>query len=449
MRSNGSNPNTGNSSRNKRRRLPLAGLAAMLLIAAGVSGCGNGGEAKGGAGHALIAARLESIRQEGQPVTLEELNAWYPEPAAGENAAALYAQAFAALPAGDAKVGADLAHGQQALTLLHQAAAKSQCRYPVDLAQFPTTMPHLPKIKAGCQLLDREALADTGKGHPEQAAQSLLDALCLARSLQQEPLRGSQLFRMAADATTVAALESALSQRAFPEDRLQQLQAGLREESHALWEAFPRPLVADRCNVLRLYQMTPQEYENVCGPLGTNAPFGAPAEREKYRRSAAFDADLGRCLDYFSNALALASLPFPACLDAASQGAPDENAPAGDAGSKGSRLCAQFALDLRHALERTAEATAQLRAAETALAVERYRAANGQALPASLAELEPRYLATVPEDPFDGKPLRFHRLSPKGFVVYSIGRDRQDDGGKPKPAVKTDGGYDVTFIVKR
>ena len=48
----------------------------------------------------------------------------------------------------------------------------------------------------------------------------------------------------------------------------------------------------------------------------------------------------------------------------------------------------------------------------------------------ALEELVPAYLATVPEDPFSGQPLRY-RLEGTAFVLYSVGQDQQDDGGKP------------------
>jgi len=35
----------------------------------------------------------------------------------------------------------------------------------------------------------------------------------------------------------------------------------------------------------------------------------------------------------------------------------------------------------------------------------------------------------VPADPFDGKPLRLGHL-PDGLVIYSVGPDKTDDGGK-------------------
>ena len=99
--------------------------------------------------------------------------------------------------------------------------------------------------------------------------------------------------------------------------------------------------------------------------------------------------------------------------------------------------------------EREARMIATLRCALAALAVERFRMAHGGTLPAGLADLVPRYLAAVPTDPYDGKPLRFKPLT-QGFVVYSLGEDGDDDGGRPrKVGQKVAGDYDVTFRIER
>jgi len=54
-------------------------------------------------------------------------------------------------------------------------------------------------------------------------------------------------------------------------------------------------------------------------------------------------------------------------------------------------------------------------------------------------------------DPFDGAPLRYRRLE-KSYVIYSVGQDGHDDGGREKPADwnpadKTTS--DITFTVER
>jgi hypothetical protein len=61
------------------------------------------------------------------------------------------------------------------------------------------------------------------------------------------------------------------------------------------------------------------------------------------------------------------------------------------------------------------------------LAIERYRRAHSR-LPASLAELVPQYLGELPSDAFSGRPFVYQPAGDE-FVLYSVGRDAQDDGG--------------------
>ena len=70
-------------------------------------------------------------------------------------------------------------------------------------------------------------------------------------------------------------------------------------------------------------------------------------------------------------------------------------------------------------------------------------------LPESLTALVPVNLPEVPLDRYDSQPLRYRKL-PKGYVVYSIGRDLSDAGGKEAPAdPKAEDRYDLTFTVER
>jgi hypothetical protein len=71
---------------------------------------------------------------------------------------------------------------------------------------------------------------------------------------------------------------------------------------------------------------------------------------------------------------------------------------------------------------------AELRCVVAMLAAERYRLARGN-WPTSLNDLVPAFLGEVPTDPFDGKPLRLRRLA-DGVVIYSVGLDGIDNGGK-------------------
>jgi len=68
------------------------------------------------------------------------------------------------------------------------------------------------------------------------------------------------------------------------------------------------------------------------------------------------------------------------------------------------------------------------RCTRTALAIERYRREHDGKLPATLAELVPRYLPQVPVDPDGDGPLRV-KTDATSYTVYSVGSDRRDDDG--------------------
>jgi hypothetical protein len=66
-----------------------------------------------------------------------------------------------------------------------------------------------------------------------------------------------------------------------------------------------------------------------------------------------------------------------------------------------------------------ARGTAQSRLMALAIALERYRRANGKP-PLTLDELAPKYIKQVPLDPHTGKGFNY-QLSDTGYVVYSLG----------------------------
>jgi hypothetical protein len=64
-----------------------------------------------------------------------------------------------------------------------------------------------------------------------------------------------------------------------------------------------------------------------------------------------------------------------------------------------------------------------------ACALERYWLARGQ-FPASLEELNPQFLATLPVDVTSGQSMKYRRTDDGRFQLYSFGWNGTDDGGK-------------------
>ena len=74
--------------------------------------------------------------------------------------------------------------------------------------------------------------------------------------------------------------------------------------------------------------------------------------------------------------------------------------------------------------------SAVLRLLMTDFALRAFRFDEGR-LPDRLDELVPKYLRTVPQDPFRPTPTPLiYRRDGEGFQLYSVGPDEIDDGGK-------------------
>ena len=65
---------------------------------------------------------------------------------------------------------------------------------------------------------------------------------------------------------------------------------------------------------------------------------------------------------------------------------------------------------------------------ELVFALAAYRAEHGE-FPAELSKTCPKYVPSLPEDPFGTGPIRYKR-EPGGYVLYSVGPNGKDDGGR-------------------
>lgn len=82
------------------------------------------------------------------------------------------------------------------------------------------------------------------------------------------------------------------------------------------------------------------------------------------------------------------------------------------------------------------EGETQRRMTITAIVLKRHELRHGK-LPPGLNSLVPEFLAAVPIDCMDGKPLKYKPESDGLFLLYSVGKDGKDDGGDPTPESKT------------
>jgi hypothetical protein len=422
-------------------------------------------------GRRRVEAEIAAIRRAGKPVTWEELNLWYVEPPPGQNAAGLYIEAFAQIAIPELKptnlpviglaklpeladpipaemkaaIAECLQTNAAALKLLHQAASDLRdCRYPVDLTKgFATVFPHLAKARAAARILQLEAVLSAEEGQPETAHRAPKTGLAVGLSLRQEPDLIARLVTIAINGLMVSGLEQCVNRVAFTDAQLADLMSALADAesgsgmAHAL--TGERALGSGWFEKIRTGKVSPHE-------LATDIEPQAPVKvlSRLYSASGLAEREEVHYLQMLSDFIAAARCPLSERVSAAKsvdnriEGLP--------------RLyvfCRMLLPALETAVEKDTLGLVQLEVARTALAVQRYRLAQGK-LPAALGDLVPAYLAAVPVDAFDGLPIRY-KLLPSGFVVYSVGRDGKDDGGRVADAEgnRLKPGTDITFTVAR
>jgi len=415
----------------------------VLLLFLVSGGCGQAKTSSGPANSPAVAVsnHLAAIATAGEPVTLDQLSRMYEEPPAAQNAAPIYAQAFAALSAEDANSPDFLAHNQEAVALLLQAADRPLCRYPVALTDgVMVLLPHLGEIRRCATLLRQEAVSQAARGHTDAATTAILAGFRLGRSLDNEPLLISKLVEIASLEQAFDGLQESLNQKSFTGAELLRLLTALRDAEPAV--SFRRAMLGERAKLVAAFQSSDEKLAEAMAVSGGTAAAAPPFSLRIYRSGGHLQEDFAFALDFMSKLVALVDLPYPQALDAA-------------AGMKiptvvDGKIAVSAALlpEPVRFVNKGAEAVARLRLARTVLAVERYRLKHDGALPTSLADVTAELSGGVPEDPFHGQPLRYKELPARGYTVYSVGADRKDDGGAIQgPDVKTP--LDVVMTIAR
>lgn len=419
--------------------------------------------------------RIQAIRAAGYPVTLSDLNQYYPGVPPDRNAALRYEEVFASplfttlandfFPKDDLRRGEPLpeefrralaesrAAHPDAWELLYSATNLAGSRYPVDFqAGYNFPLPHLGKIKSAVTLLSLEALSHASASEPERAAAAFQAALHAGESIRNEPCLISCLVRIACSAVAAKRLEQSLNLVAFKEADLRALQERFGEMGRD--QGAVRALAGERVEGLSVFLDRQIQRTVVQPPPGQGGGTGPvpPGWAGRvflsvYKASGLMAKDRTTYLDVMATTVALAEMKAPDRIRAA----PTVSLIPTNRFLLFSRMLLPA---LQRALDRVNEHAARMCVAETALAVERFRITHDGALPATLAELAPVFMASTPTDPFDGQALRFKPL-PGGFVVYSVGPDLKDDSGsEPGPGDRKFTGTrvtpkDLTFTVQR
>jgi hypothetical protein len=315
---------------------------------------------------------------------------------------------------------AQLKAAQAALKKADHLADLPDGRYPLTwgLDFVSASIEHLQQSRLVANLLRFEAMRQAQDGDPDGACRSELALLNTGRSIGEEYTLIILLIRTSIAALATQTLERTLAQGEPTEASLAAVQQALEREEKETPALTVTAFRGERALAHRMMDAMER------GELSLSSMTGTPSFGE--RLADVLNAGMVRhshavYLRYLMEAVELAKAPGPEQLARRKEllAAPEDRR-------------AWLAMLLIPAADKVLGSEwrklAQLRCAITALALERYRKAQHH-WPESLEALTPAYLAAVPVDPYDGRPLRYLRLS-DGVEVYSIGPDSVDNGGK-------------------
>jgi hypothetical protein len=340
------------------------------------------------------------------------------------------------------KLGTELQKVSPALTAARKLANLPQGRYTVSWSLDPSsTILPCQQARDVANLLELDAFFRAQNKDPEGALESIRCLLNDARSVGDEPSAISQLVRMACEGVTITSLERILAQGQVSAHRLAGFQDSLQNEmSEPLLLYALRGERAQHHRMMEAIKTGQLKMSSITASLSSRPPpAGLKGWWEDVSAEMAYREMHAPWLRTFTEVVDVAKLP------AESQRLKLE--PLLASIDKDSRLPllarATVMTTTGRIPDRFWRQQAHLRCAVVAVAAERYRLAHNR-WPESLEQLVPEFLHEVPLDPYDAKPLRYRRIQ-EGVVIYSIGPDERDDGGKLDRQNPTAAGTDLGF----
>ncbi len=284
-----------------------------------------------------------------------------------------------------------------------------------------TSLGPLQDARLVMQLLHHDAMLRSEDGDIAGAMESCRALLVVARSVGDELELIAALMRYAAQTIAITTLERVLAQQEAPAAELQAIQ-------HLLAREIEAPILLQALRGERgFFDMLFADLAK--GQVQASILLGGPGSGPFYGWDDwYFDRFPSLIGDYRVEQLRL----MTEAVEAAKLPCEKQQAAFAEVHNKtlsSNRIVSFITPGFAFASEAYRRAQANLRCAIVGVAAERYRIRHGQ-WPLTVAELvADGLLESVPRDPYDGQPLRY-RLAPDGVVIYAVGLDGVDDGGR-------------------
>lgn len=326
------------------------------------------------------------------------------------------------------------------------------CRFPIQWEMgYDTPLPHLARIVQEARLFSIQAALETDRGDSGAALSALETVGQIGLLVSAEPSLVSLLIRMKCAELQIQGLERLLNQNRLSEEHLIRVESILAQSDCGKCLQFAYK--GERAMMAVLFDLSASElasFINRKRVADDERPSGEAALIASLlymKASGIRDSDRRFMLEIMREV-----------IDLTGRGTPKSHIEAvklihgikeRDAKAPRNILSRNLLPSMGDAVGRFVENEARRRVALLAVAVERHQRDKGGEPPATLADLTEPGRSPLRADPFDGKPLRFRKLS-QGYVVYSVGLDLVDNAGRRKSPGSTNlVGHDVTFSVDR
>jgi hypothetical protein len=318
-----------------------------------------------------------------------------------------------------------------ALEELRQASLRPHARIPLNyengFGAAGELLPWLAKMKQCAQFLELRILAEVQANQGEPALADVKLLLRVNDCIREQPFLISQLVRIAIMAITLQPIYEGLAQHCWSDAQLDELEQVLAKQDYLA--DFEFAMRGEKITAIETFekQRVTREMKYDDDSSGTNKIV-----------TVSFRFIPGAY--FYGNELAFAQMHqqfIVPLVDLTNRMvAPAVLRQAQDAMQSGMKHYSYYKVQaqmvfpaISASVMKIARIQSQVDLARVACALERFRLAQGN-YPETLDALTPQFIGKLPHDIINGQPLHYRRTDDGQFILYSVGWDEKDDGGK-------------------
>jgi hypothetical protein len=292
-----------------------------------------------------------------------------------------------------------------------------------------TLLPHLATIKGVSRVLQLHGAARLKLGEREAAFDDARTLLFLVRAPEEEPFAISRLVQRAMIPFALQLVWEGIQLGAWTDEQLRVFQVQLGQVGFLA--DFPRTLRAERAfqlATMEQWRVNRAAFLQEQPDPDSVVPDNLDAWVQRLARwipSGWFQQNKAALTRHYDEWITLLDPAGPRLHSKAFE--ENDKVDWGGPYNLFAFLPSWYPVEL---LKKMVHGQVQLDLAMIACGLERYRLQHGS-YPASLEVLVPGLVEALPPDSITGEPLRYQPDPEGGFRLYSVGWNRQDDGGQP------------------